>query len=416
MQKDNKMRTYSDAVQRGDYNLYSGNIFGKHDNVRTYWEDQLTRFVLRPYLSKLVTDRQNQGKKLRILDLGSGTGQGYELITKIDKRDLDLSLQHDRVLPDDGIEVYLGLDLCQEMVDKGNEIFKDNANITFKQADLREGLDMVKKERPFDIYFSSYASMSHLDKRHLAQLLKDICNHSSNESIIILDFLGRYSIEWPDYWNVEAEAEKIRDYSMSYLSLGSARNVEVEHFPIRFWTGDEVENLAEEIFLETKIQIELLKKFDRSILIGRHTDTRQYNPMLKPIRKTVNCLHENYMRTDLSELIIDAAIIPNHPVVTPFLNELINSWNVLVNYCQQRFEDHMSLMKLDDWSEFPSHLQFVLMNIDRVITDTGWMWYGEPRANIIEPQLGYALRNLEIKLQRGVGCGHGLVAIFKVIK
>ena len=126
MQEDNKMRTYSDAVQRGDYDRYSGNIFGKHDNVRTYWEDQLTRFVLRPYLSKLVTDRQNQGKKLRILDLGSGTGQGYELITKIDKRDLDLSLQHDRVLPDDGIEVYLGLDLCQEMVDKGNETFRDN--------------------------------------------------------------------------------------------------------------------------------------------------------------------------------------------------------------------------------------------------------------------------------------------------
>ena len=87
------------------------------------------------------------------MTLGSGTGQGYELITKIDKRDLDLSLQHDRVLPDDGIEVYLGLDLCQEMVDKGNEIFKDNVNIKFKQADLREGLDAVKKERPFDIYF-----------------------------------------------------------------------------------------------------------------------------------------------------------------------------------------------------------------------------------------------------------------------
>ncbi|NOR64390.1 MAG: hypothetical protein GQ468_00050 [Candidatus Scalindua sp.] len=192
----------------------------------------------------------------------------------------------------------------------------------------------MKKERPFDIYFSSYASMSHLDKHHLVQLLKDICNHSSNESIIILDFLGRYSIEWPDYWNVETEAEKIRDYSMSYLSLESERNVEVEHFPVRFWTGDEVENLAEEIFLETKIQIELLKKFDRSILIGRHTDTRQYNPMLKPIRKTVNCLHENYMRTDLSELIIDADIIPNHPVVTPFLNELIKSgiyWSIIAS-------------------------------------------------------------------------------------
>lgn len=416
MEGNKKIKTYAEAVQRGDYNQYSGNIFGKHDNVRTYWEDQLTRFVLRPFLSELVTNRLSQGKKLRILDLGCGTGQGYELITKIDKRDLDLGLQHDRVLPEEEIEVYLGLDLCQEMVDKGNEIFKDNAHINFKQADLREGLDAVKEEKPFDIYFSSYASMSHLDKHHLVQLLKDICNHSSNESLIILDFLGRYSIEWPDYWNVETEAEKIRDYSMSYLYFESEGNAEIEHFPVRFWTGDEVEYLVEEIFLETKIQIELLKKFDRSILIGRHTDTKLYNHALNPIRKVVNCLHENYMRTDLSDLIINTAIIPNHPLATPFLNELIKSWNILVNYCQQRFEDHMSLTKLEGWSEFPSHLQFVLMNIDRVITDTGWMWYGEPRANIIEPQLGYALRNLEIKLQKGFGCGHGLVAIFKVVK
>jgi len=60
-----KTRTYTEAVKRGDYDQYTGNIFGKHDNVRTYWEDQLTRSVLRPFLSKLVTHRQNQGKKLR---------------------------------------------------------------------------------------------------------------------------------------------------------------------------------------------------------------------------------------------------------------------------------------------------------------------------------------------------------------
>jgi hypothetical protein len=37
-----------------------------------------------------------------------------------------------------------------------------------------------------------------------------------------------------------------------------------------------------------------------------------------------------------------------------------------------------------------------------------------PRENIIEPQLGYALRYLEMKLQRGLGCAHGLVGIFEV--
>ena len=32
------------------------------------------------------------------------------------------------------------------------------------------------------------------------------------------------------------------------------------------------------------------------------------------------------------------------------------------------------------------------------------------------PQLGYALRHLEMKLQRGLGCAHGLVGIFEVDK
>ncbi|MFQ5685468.1 MAG: class I SAM-dependent methyltransferase [Candidatus Scalindua sp.] len=409
-------RTYTEAVERGDYDRYMGNLFGKHDNVRTYWEDQLTRFVLRPFLSKLVTHRQKQGKKLRILDLGCGTGQGYELVTKIDKRDLDLGLQYDRVLPEDEIEIYIGLDLCQEMVDKGNEIFEYKPNVKLRQADLRENLDAVKEEEPFDIYFSSYASLSHLDKPHLVQLLKSICNHSSNGSLIILDFLGRYSVEWPDYWKVKTEAEKICDYSMSYLYSELNQDIEVEHFPLRFWTGDEVEDLVEEIFLETKIQIEILKKYDRSILTGRHTDTQQYNPMLKPIRRTVNRLHEDYMRTDLSELIIDTSIVPEHPIVGPFLDELIRSWNILVNFCQKRLKEKTSLIDMEDWSAFSNHLQFALMNIDRVIADTGWMWYGEPRANIIEPQLGYALRSLEIDMQKGIGCGHGLVAILKVTK
>jgi len=41
---------------------------------------------------------------------------------------------------------------------------------------------------------------------------------------------------------------------------------------------------------------------------------------------------------------------------------------------------------------------------------------GDPRANVIEPQLGYALRRLELGLQRGMGTGHGLMGIFEVKK
>ena len=47
---------------------------------------------------------------------------------------------------------------------------------------------------------------------------------------------------------------------------------------------------------------------------------------------------------------------------------------------------------------------------------SSWTMSFLPTSSIIEPQLGYALRYLEMKLQRGLGCSHGLVGIFEVDK
>ena len=41
---------------------------------------------------------------------------------------------------------------------------------------------------------------------------------------------------------------------------------------------------------------------------------------------------------------------------------------------------------------------------------------GTPRTSLVEPQLGYCLRELEAGLQKGLGCGHGLVAIFEIVR
>jgi hypothetical protein len=51
-----------------------------------------------------------------------------------------------------------------------------------------------------------------------------------------------------------------------------------------------------------------------------------------------------------------------------------------------------------------------------VVEGVGWLQTGLPRENIIEPQLGYALRSLILNLQQGLGCGHGLVGILEVDK
>ncbi|EKU96268.1 hypothetical protein Lepto7375DRAFT_0256 [Leptolyngbya sp. PCC 7375] len=411
-------KTYTQAVREGKYDLYVGNLFGKYDNVRTYWEDQLTSIALRPYLSKLVESKRETGKKMRIVDLGCGAGQGYQILTKIDRRDLDLGLQHQRVLPEDEIATYLGLDISQAMVEKGDILFADKPQVQFAQADLREGLGQIKQEHSsFDIYFSSYGSLSHLSRQDLVRLLTDICHHGHDGSLIVLDLIGRYSIEWPGFWAAETEAEKVRQYTMSYLYSESARQqLDIESFPLRFWTGLEVQQLAKELAATTGISVDVAKLMDRSVLVGRHTDTREYNPNLKSLRRLINSLHEDYLRTDLEELILDPSIIPEHPQVSPWLRQLVDSWNILVEYCQHRLTHNFSLPELKGWDDFPKPLQFSLMTIDRVIADVGWMWYGDPRANIIEPQLGYALRTLEYDMQKGWGCGHGLVAILRLQK
>jgi len=51
-----------------------------------------------------------------------------------------------------------------------------------------------------------------------------------------------------------------------------------------------------------------------------------------------------------------------------------------------------------------------------VIEGSGWLDWGDPRANIIEPHLGYSLRKLEMELQPGMGAGHSLVGVFEVMK
>ncbi|WGT67399.1 hypothetical protein [cyanobacterium endosymbiont of Epithemia clementina EcSB] len=202
---------------------------------------------------------------------------------------------------------------------------------------------------------------------------------------------------------------------MSYLYFEPVRQkIDIESFPIRFWTGAEVRELTQEITSNTGINLEVVKLVERSILVGRHTDTRAFNPKLKQSRRLINSLHEDYLRTNLEELILDATIFPGHQFITPLLHELINSWNILINFTLHRLSHDFSLPELQGWDDFPKPLQFALMTMDRVISDVSWMWYCDPRANIIEPQLGYALSTLEYEMQQGWGCGHGLIAVLKI--
>ena len=67
-------------------------------------------------------------------------------------------------------------------------------------------------------------------------------------------------------------------------------------------------------------------------------------------------------------------------------------------------------------ASYPQPLQTAMNGIRKLIEGVGWLKTGLPRENIIEPQLGYALRYLVMEMQEGRGCGHGLVGIFEIDK
>ena len=406
-------REYIDAVSQGHYDVYQGGLSGKYDNVRIYWEDQVRGIMLRPYLQALVNRKKKQGSKLRIVDLGAGTGEGFRLLTSWMSEEADLRLNRAKILPYDMIDAYVGCDLSETMVDQGNINYADRPNVTFRQGDISKGFPL-KDEKPFDLYFCSYGSFSHINGMAMEHLLKEIVGHASGRAIVVGEWLGRHSLEWPCYW--DEPGDRMLDYSMSWLPTETEPEDGPEYFPIRFWLGDEIRALVNRVAKKTKIKINILGLHDCSIFVGRHIDTGEYNKWICPIRLAVNHLHEPNVRTDLESLKIDMTSAPGHDELNRYFTALQFSWNNLVNYCQKRLEKQHHPVRTKHWRSFLPGLQMAMMTLDRVIDTAFWIRMGDPRANIIEPQLGYALRNLELEFQQGAGRGHSLVGIFEIYR
>jgi SAM-dependent methyltransferase len=410
-------RTYADTVARGLYGRQTGGLRGKYDNVRTYWEDRLTRMTIAPFVTARDRHAMREGRKVRVVDLGCGAGQGYELLTRIDQEGLTLGDAMRFVLPPSRVGLYCGIDLSPAMVEQGRANYGSIGGVHFMQGDLRDGLRPVVAEPPFDIYFSSYGSLSHLEAPDLRRCLVDVVEHAGPGSIVVLDLIGRYSPEWPGYWHAATEDEKVRPYSMSYLfSEVERESGDVETFPLRFWTGDEIVQLCHELSPLTAVSVTPVAIVDRSVFVGRHLDTREYGTSLPPLRSLVNRLYEQNVRTRLEDLrVLEPQPLSHNTDVDRFLATLSACWNRVIDFTLERLRGRrISLVTLDGWRDFPPPLQVALMTMDRVVDSVSWIDVGDSRANIIEPQLAYVLQRLEHSLQRGLGCGHALLVVLSV--
>ena len=413
-------KTYEKAVANGFYQRNQGGLQGKYDNVRQYWEDQITRYALHDFIEPLAVSKQYDLSRIRILDLGAGTGEGYEILTSLRKEKDNLASREIDVLPDEILGYYKGIDVSQAMVTEGQRIYEDNSKVEFIVGDLSKGLNVVNSDHPYDIYFSSYGSLSHLNDSEMQLLITDICNHFQDTCIFVVDLVGRYSFEWQPYWNKPGTDEtNMRQYSMSYLYPPEMLDkIETERFPLRYWGSTEIDDLVEKIVLDTGCLVSKKQIRDRSVFVGRHMNTREYNPCAQPIRGAVNSLFEYNQRTDLKSLIFNYAPHKDYSKLNHFFDTFQMGWNAVVYAAIEALEhwNDEKWLKKKSSNYYNNIVQQAINTVCNVVRNVHWFRMGDPRANVIEPHLGYILRNLEMDFQQGLGAGHGLLCIYELKK
>jgi SAM-dependent methyltransferase len=402
---------YNEAIQSGQYQRPSG-LLGKYDNVRRFWEDEQLGLYLRPHLERLISQRKACNERLRILDLGCGSGDGFELVSGITDGKPSISGNDTRVIEPGMVELYKGIDNNDELLKQAEANYGNNRNMSFICSDFND-VDLGAEE-PYDICLANYGTLSHNTDEQTVELLSNLAAHCRDGAIIVIDWLGRYSYEWQTLWTKELEDNQWMDYAISYIYPGDdLKQKEVTYFPLRIIGPSEVWQLYRQVRKRTEGSVVLRKLADRSSFVGRHIDTAQYNSHCQPLRRTVNTLFEPNMSASLDGLIVRYVPKEGFPEINSYYQKLAEWWNYLIIFTKTLLEqrNHVEAPR-----GTPIAVKRALNTMKQVVRASSGTKIGNPRASLVEPQMGYCLRELEIALQKGMGCGHGLVAIFEIVK
>jgi len=402
---------YNEALESGQYQKPSG-LRGKYDNVRRFWEDEQLGLYLRPYLEQMVARKKARAEKLRVLDLGCGSGDGFEFLTSTKSSNCLLSEHNSTVIQPDAIELYKGIDINEKLLRQAQAIYGDRQNMVFVCSDLNS-YDLGS-EQPYDLYLANYGTLSHNSDEPTVELLSNIARYSKDGALIIVDWLGRFSYEWQTLWTKNFGQNQWIDYVISYIYSGNgAKQPELTSFQLRLMGRSEALRVYQRARRKAGGTVTLRKLADRSSFVGRHMDTAQYNPHCQPLRQLVNSLFEPNQCTDLDELLVHYVPKEGFAEINAYYQRLADWWNYLIIYTQALLGQSPPP---DPPAKPPLTVRIALVAMKRIVRAAAGIRIGNPRAKLVEPQLGYCLREIEMGLQRGLGCGHGLVAIFEIVK
>ncbi|MFC2016346.1 class I SAM-dependent methyltransferase [Chloroflexota bacterium] len=402
---------YNEALQSGQYQK-PGGLLGKYDNVRRFWEDEQLGLYLGPYLEHLVSRKRERAEGLRVFDIGCGGGDGFEFITSIDHSKALIADHNSRVMKPDTLELYRGIDINEGLLEQARDTYGKRQNMGFINSDFNS-FDFSTEEAG-DLHLANYGALSHNTDEQTIGLLSNIANHARDGALIVIDWLGRFSYEWQTLWTKDFEHNQWMDYAISYIySDDEAEQPELTYFPLRIMGRQEVLDIYRQAKRKCGGVITLRKLADRSSFVGRHIDTAQYNPHCQPLRRLVNSLFEPNSGTNLEELLVHYVPREGFDEVNAYYQKLTEWWNYLITYTRTLLEGSTPPQVPPGT---PAAVRRVLSTMKKVVSAASKTKIGTPRASLVEPQLGYCLRELEIGLQRGIGCGHGLVAIFEIVK
>jgi SAM-dependent methyltransferase len=327
----------------------------RRDAVKCLWEEPATRKLLDDAVGRLAGDGP-----LRVLDVGCGAGDGLSLL-----RSAPRSRRRPGVL---GSLHYTGLDLDENLLDAARRLHGETDNIQFLHGDVRSEIPAGA----FDMYLSFGVPYSHLTVTELRQVLRNIfaaARANPRPVVVIVDVLGRYSIEWTSRWENERWP-----YRMSFFrSERTAASTDMTCY-----SGADLRATIRDAAHQAGCPLSEIDCYDRSIMVGRHTTTGGFTPNLRPYRQLVNDLVDPDVDVDYDQLLFDVTL-PGAPSPIPeFFSDFSRTWNALIT--QVREFSHMAT----------SH--------DHI-------------TRVLQPMLAHGLERLESVTQQCLGVGHSLAAV-----
>lgn len=352
-------------------------LAGPRDHVRRLWEDQSTRFALAPAVERLVRACREDGRGLRILDLGHGFGEGWDLLRRIPAGRPPCT----QVLFDaEDVVLYRGVGLTAgaEALAAARARFAALPQASFAACPPARPESCLDDLPPCDLYLAGRDSLAGLAPEALARTVAAFAAHQAGPCALALDLPGRHCPHSP-----AGQGWTGPGLRAALLAIPALRN-----------------------------RLTGLALTDRALLVGRSGDLAA-SPLL---RQAVNGLFEHNHAIDPADLRAGDPAPCGDAEADQFMAGLHRGWDALVGWFARLVgHDPRPAPAPGDLAcpggPLPPGLLPGMAALAAQARDCAWFTPGDPLANLLQPQFGFLLRQYEVHLQRGLGCGRGLVAV-----